>query len=177
MKISIQVTLTQAATLIIAAILLHGEPLHAQFNTWNQAGSAGVPDWSSPYNWGTFIAPQPTDNILFDVYGFASAQGAVNNVVDTPFTISTLNYSLLTASGYHTTQINPGVTLSVAPQPGAPYAIAVGEWVPSGAPVAGAANDALYYTILGTNGTLSVNGTASSIRIEQPDGTSGSHWA
>src|ERR1019366_5355955 len=130
--------LVHTFAILVAALSWQGGPSLAQ-NIWNQNGSAGNPNWSAPGNWGFFAIPGPTDNVLFDIYGFTNIQGAVNNVVDTSFTISTLGYSLVNTNGFHTTQINPGLTLSVVPQPGAPYAVAVGEWVPGGVPVAGAA--------------------------------------
>ncbi len=160
----------------LASVLLCGGPLSAQ-NFWS--GGAGTSNWSDGFNWSYGAMPGPSDSVVFDsAYGgVGGTQGQVNNIVDTAITISTLGYDTVTTNGYYTTQINPGVTLSVAPQVAAVNAIAVGEWAASGTPVAGAVNDQVYATIVGANGTLRVNGANDTIRIEQPDGTSGSHWA
>ncbi len=178
------ILLRRAATFaVIVAALLFQQGLHAQyvFNPWNAAGSAGDLYWSSPGNWGFGRVPIPTDDPLFDVYGVAGAQGTVNNIVDVSLTISSLSYDPLSSTNaYHTTQINPGVTLSVVPQILGGNAIAVGEWVlpGNGVPTTNGFgnNDQVYATIVGTNAALNVNGPKSTIRIEQAQ-TGGSHMA
>ncbi|HWW02064.1 MAG TPA: autotransporter-associated beta strand repeat-containing protein [Candidatus Acidoferrum sp.] len=167
---------TSAFAAVAAAFLLSSRPLPAQ-NTWNALGSGGNPLWSTPANWGYFVSPTFYDIVSFDQYGCVPVAGQVNNIVDAPFTISGLAYSTSVTNGYVTTQINPGLTLSLAPQSLSLPAIGVGEWALYGFPAAGGANDQVYATIVGTNATLSVNAPGSLIRIEQPDGTSGSHWA
>src|SRR5262245_24153413 len=94
-----------------AALLLDAGPASAQ-DTWT--GSSGTRIWSDGGNWSSFPNPPGAfDDVRFDINGFTNAQGLVNNIVDVDFTISTLGYDLITTNGFHTTQINPGRTLSI----------------------------------------------------------------
>ena len=91
----------------------------ADTNIW--AGlSAETLNWSAPVNWSLNAVPTVNDTVVFgDAGGFTNAQGVVNNIVDSSITISNLVYSgrsnsVVLYNDFHTTQINSGVTLSVA---------------------------------------------------------------
>jgi hypothetical protein len=76
-------------------------------NPWTGGGGDFL--WSNSGNW--FEVQQVTDSAQFLTDVAATAPGVVNNIVDTDYTVQQLWYSPTNA--YHTTQINPGVTLSV----------------------------------------------------------------
>ena len=180
-KPSLSVSIALVFSVLFGSLLLPCQMLHAQ-DVWNQYSSAGNLNWSSTGNWGYNLVPTANDIVVFDIYGTATAQGAVNNVVDANFTVGPLYYDPLSSTNaWHTTQINPGVTLSLVPTGYVPNGnvLAVGAWLAGGygVPTAGGANDQVYASIVGANGTLNINSSVSSIRIEQDDGTSGSHWA
>ncbi|HWX21540.1 MAG TPA: autotransporter-associated beta strand repeat-containing protein [Candidatus Binatia bacterium] len=156
----------------LALLLLQTSPSAAQ-NYWT--GFAGNTNWSDPSNWSSGLVPVPSDNLLFDnIYGSAvPTQGLVNNIANSSLTVSRLGFDTLTTSGYYTTQINPGMTLSIVPQTPGANAIAVGTWAASDTPAFGVtSNDQVYVTILG-GGALVVNGPSTSIRIEQANAGTG----
>ena len=84
--------------------------------------------WSNPMNWvrtndaypGSFapnVVPTANDIVHFGstgegAFGATNVPGAVNNIVDVDMTVTNLFYFPIVPS-YHTTLINPGVTLSV----------------------------------------------------------------
>jgi hypothetical protein len=125
----------------VAAALLSSSGLLPAQNTWNAYGTGGNALWSNPANWGYVAAPGIYDVVSFDQFGFVPVAGQVNNVVDAAYRITGLAYSTSITNGYTTTQINPGLTLSIVPQSLSSPAIGVGEWTLFGYPVAGGAND------------------------------------
>jgi fibronectin-binding autotransporter adhesin len=164
-----------SALVAFAMLSMHTSPSSAQTATWS--GGAATLNWSDPAAF-TPQPPGPSANVVFGQFGVVGAPGLVNNVVDQDVTISTLGYNALIASGYHTTLINPGHTLSIVPQAGQGTALAIGSWAGSSSPALGtSANDQVYATILGTNANLVVNGPTATIRIEQDHNSSGSHNA
>src|SRR5580692_4186920 len=68
-------------------------------------------NWSDSTNW-TGGTPGPATNIYFFDPGANSSQGVVDNIVNSNTTILSLNYG--NTNGFHTTQINSGVTLTVS---------------------------------------------------------------
>jgi autotransporter-associated beta strand protein len=163
------------------AWLLGSAPVSAQNQDyWSPNGSTTDFNWSTAGNW-SFEPPGSSDMVIFDVYGATNGPVLVNNVANTSTTISALYYEALSnTNAWHTTQINPGVTLSIVPQTGnpTPNSLAVGEWIGGGygSPATNANNDTVYAGIVGPAGTLNLNGPNTSIRIEQAGG-GGSHLA
>ena len=80
-------------------------------NLWTNA--AGDLLWSTPLNWNNNVAAGSTDAASFDSgIGATNGPGLVNNIVDLDTTVQQLRYSSVIPA-YHTTLINPGVTLTV----------------------------------------------------------------
>ena len=91
---------------------------------WTNA-VGGDMTWTNAANWirtnaayaGGFASndvPTADDTVLFgNTIGFTSILGMVNNIVDTSQTVSNYSYTAITNNGYHTTLIQPGVTLTV----------------------------------------------------------------
>ncbi len=80
-------------------------------NYW--ANAAGDLLWSNPLNWSNNVAASSTDAATFDSgFGATNGPGLVNNIVDLDTTVQQLRYSSVIPA-YHTTLINPGVTLTV----------------------------------------------------------------
>ena len=87
---------------------------HASAATLTWTNAAGNLQWSTAANWSPNAAPTANDTLRFgNAGGLTNAAGAVNNVVAASVTVSNLSYEAITANGYHTTLINPGVTLTV----------------------------------------------------------------
>src|SRR4051812_23673280 len=98
------------AVRLFAAGLLGVLPSAAQ-NTWN--GSAATTNWSTPGNWSFGLAPTTSDTVLFDNFTPAAGNGVIDNIVDSNFTISALNYQTVSTNGFHTTQIPGGTSLNI----------------------------------------------------------------
>lgn len=80
-------------------------------NFWTN--SAGDLLWSNPLNWSNNVAAGSTDAARFiSGIGTTNGPGLVNNIVDVDTTVQNLLYQPV-APDYHTTLINPGVTLTV----------------------------------------------------------------
>jgi hypothetical protein len=79
--------------------------------TWTNA--AGDLLWSTGLNWSGTWPANSTNAALFDGgTGATNAAGLVNNIVNVDTTVQHLRY-FCTHPAYHTTLINPGVTLTV----------------------------------------------------------------
>jgi autotransporter-associated beta strand protein len=131
---------------------------------WSGAASQ---NWSNGNNW-TFgfppspygSAPQPSDFLfmedIFNPGGPTNVVGAVNNIVDSSFTVGSLNYTANSNSNHvYTTLIPSGVTLTVGGFGPSTPALCVGDVAGSGAwtTTSGWTN---YTTITGP-GTLNVS--------------------
>src|SRR5512136_622145 len=80
-------------------------------NYWTNA--AGDLLWSTPLNWSNNVAAGSTDAARFiSETGATNGPGLVNNIVDVDTTVQNLLYQPVVPA-YHTTLINPGVTLTV----------------------------------------------------------------
>ena len=84
---------------------------NAVITTWSGATDN---NWSTAGNWDSGL---PTGNdVVFaatDATGTTGPSGTVNNIVDADTTVTTLKYTNLETTGYHTTSIPTGVTLTV----------------------------------------------------------------
>ncbi|HEY1789231.1 MAG TPA: autotransporter-associated beta strand repeat-containing protein [Verrucomicrobiae bacterium] len=125
-------------------------------------------NWSDATNW-TGGTPGPATNIEFFDPGANSSQGVVNNVVGSNTTILSLDYG--NTNGFHTTQINSGVTLAIS------NTAAAGLFFGGTGTDDGAAQ-IVYSTMTGPGG-LAVVGTnsGSTFNLQQGSATSGSHMA
>ena len=97
---------------LLAALAVPVFKANAVTNTWT--GASTVTNlWSDVNNWSLLQLPTAADDVvLTNTIGTTNVQGAVNNVVDSNRTINSLSYEAL-VNNYHTTLINPGLTLTV----------------------------------------------------------------
>jgi autotransporter-associated beta strand protein len=156
--------------LLAMVLWLWGGSLMAQNVTWSggDAINSANTNWSDANNW-TGGTPGPATNIFFFNPGTNGAQGVVNNVVSGNTTIASLNYG--NTNGFHTTQINAGMTLAVSNSTAATL-VSVGTGSDNGA------NQTIYTTMTGP-GSFVVAGSnsGSDFLIQQSSGTAGSHMA
>lgn len=153
------------ALVVLACVALACGLAQAQ-NTWT--GSAGTTNWSIPGNWSFGTAPTAADTVVFDntTTPFAPA-GVVDNIVDANFTIYALNYQTVSTNGYHTTFINPGVSLNIN------GTTANAFWVQFPGSVSGTLS--VYDRFIGP-GTLTVTNTTGAINASQGGGNN-DHYA
>lgn len=97
----------------VSMVLISGLPFLAQAQTQWDAGGAPDLDWSNFDNWNTNASPAAQDVVFPNAN--KTTQNVPNNVVDTNFTIRSLNYTNTGtgASDWHVTEIGTGVTLTV----------------------------------------------------------------
>src|SRR5207237_3539832 len=94
------------------AVFLMQASVRAATANWTGAAEHGL--WSNLTNWDNLPAG---NDVIFGQAGVNPAQGVVDNIADQNLTINTLQYKSLSQStngitvGFHTTQINPGVTV------------------------------------------------------------------
>ena len=150
---------------------------------WTGADAPTTINWSDALNWQLPGAPVPGDNVIFNPTdaqtspavsppgGGASALQSyyVNNIVDTNFTIASLTFTNVNGT-YHNTLISNGLTLTIT------NSLTVGSGSTSGDFGSGATE---FVTIVGTNGTLSVNNTTTNgtIYVGLGSSTAGAHQA
>jgi hypothetical protein len=91
--------------------LLALPPAQAATIAW-QGGGTDM-NWSTDANW-TNGAPTPTTDVYFEGTGATNSPATPNNVVSTNAVIQSLSLFNETVGTYHTTLINPGVTLTVS---------------------------------------------------------------
>ena len=117
--------------------------------TWT--GASGVDlNWSTLGNWLEGTSPNDTA-VLFVDDGADGSQGNVNNIIATSRSVASLRYS--NTNNYHTTQINPGVTLTV-----------------NGNLLVGTETSNIWVsvtTITGSGGTLQMPNTGSTLTVRQ----------
>jgi fibronectin-binding autotransporter adhesin len=123
-------------------------------------------NWSDGTNWLSPAPPVPGDNIIFNdtgsqgsspLGGLGNGPGGLNpasfnNVVDNNFTVSSITYTNINA--YQNTYINNGKTLTIT------NSLTIGS---SSADFGSSAYVAV--TVAGTNGTLNVNNTNSTLFV------------
>src|SRR5262249_7235798 len=68
-------------------------------------------NWSTGANWTPNGPPVSTNDVFFVDASATNAAGVVNNVVDASTTVGSLTFGQ--TNGFHTTQINPGVAVTV----------------------------------------------------------------
>src|ERR1035441_6015800 len=104
--------------LLLAALAVPALKADAQVtNTWT--GTSTVTNlWSDSNNWSLLQLPGAGDSVVFtNAIGSTNVQGAVNNVMDTNWTINSLCYAAL-SNNFQTTLIKTGQTLTVNSQIG-----------------------------------------------------------
>jgi len=163
---------------LLAALAVPVLKANAQVtNTWT--GASTVTNlWSDPNNWSLLQLPGAANSVVFtNAIGCTNVQGAVNNVVDTNWTINSLWYGAL-SNNYQTTLINPGQTLTVNSPGTTTINLLLASTLTTGL------SDQLYATILGAGGSLVVgnpNSPSSSVNVwlnvRQTSATLGAHQA
>jgi parallel beta-helix repeat protein len=122
-------------------------------------------DWSAALNWtnisvGGFGPPGISNDIVFTNFSTAGSN-VVDNTVSDDTTINSLTSSA--TNGFHTTEIQPGATLTVAGTKG----ILVGTESDSGATATP------YHSIAGIGGTLAISNSSANIVLRQGTSPSG----
>ncbi|HVM50059.1 MAG TPA: autotransporter-associated beta strand repeat-containing protein, partial [Candidatus Acidoferrum sp.] len=120
---------------------------------WSPAGVNG--DWSTAANWAPNGAPGSSNDVQFCDLGIVPSVGTPDNTVDSAFNIGSLTYGQ--TNDYHTTLIDPGLTLTVSGTNG----LNVGTGT--------AAGDALQLTttVQGPGAALVVSNSSAIINIDQ----------
>ena len=124
--------------------------------------TAGVNgNWSNPGNWSPNGAPGSSNDVQFSDLGLVGGAGTVDNTVDAAFTLGSLTYGQ--TNNYHTTLINPGLTLIVTGTNG----LAAGTGT--------AAGDGLvpFTTVQGPGAALVVSNTSALVNVDQSQPISG----
>jgi len=144
------------------------QPLLGAQVIWNGTDASTNANWSDTNNW-TGGTPGPAASVVFFDQGSNGVQGVVNNIVNSNTAISSLQYG--NTNGFHTTQINAGVTLTVTNK-------TVGALVFAGTGTDNGTNQTLYATVTGP-GSLAVanTNTGSSFVVQQGSSNSGNHLA
>src|SRR5690242_16701925 len=78
---------------------------------WTSGSSSSPKNWSQTKNWTPTGTPGTIDSAFFFDTAATNQSGAVNNLVDVNFTISSLQYG--NTNNFHTTQIASGKVLSI----------------------------------------------------------------
>jgi hypothetical protein len=161
---------TNGSTVISTSVFLNITNVTAGPGTLEWTNGATDQNWSSALNWlnitgGGYGPPGAANDIIFTNISAAGSAGAVNNVVNGNFTISSLTYEQ--TSGFHTTQIASGATLNVLGANG----VFVGTGQDNGA------NESLNAAITGPGGELVVSNTSANFNVRQGSASGGSHRA
>ena len=155
--------LIPAIILALCALAWPGFKMSAATVTWTGA-SLATNLWSDTNNWDTLTAPT-NDLVAFGNTGSTNLPGVFNNVLDASNTLAGFDYkaqvsfvSLVT--NYHTTLLNPGVTLTIDNGANSGALINVGD-------ADAATNDIQYYaTIVGTGARLMAGNTNSPVATQ-----------
>ena len=161
---------------LLAALAALVSNADAITNTWTGASTL-TNLWSDANNWSLLQLPAAGDDVIFtNTIGCTNVQGAVNNVLDSNWTINSLRYEALT-NNYHTTLINPGLALAVDSPGNTSINLLLASTLTTGL------NDQLYATVRGS-GRLVVgnpNSPSSSanvwLNVRQTSATAGAHLA
>src|SRR5436309_805191 len=97
-----------AAILFSAAFTIANQSFAAPI-FWSGAGADQ--NWSTLGNWVGNTPPGTADDTKFTDTGGNGVIGQVDNIVDTSRTNLSLQFASTNGTVFHTTQINPGVTL------------------------------------------------------------------
>ena len=161
------ISLRRSSAAVSLVGLFVAQSLSAATVIWSGAGGLNE-NWSGP-NW-TGGTPGPTNDIRFFDPAALSPAGAVNNIVDANLTVASLQYG--NSNSFHTTLINPGVTLTVSNG-------VAGNVLLAGTGTDNGGTQPLVATVAGTGGTLAVVGTntGSAFNVRQGSTTSGTHRA
>jgi autotransporter-associated beta strand protein len=135
----------------------------AATNVWSNGG--GTKLWATPTDWSLSVIPGAGDTAAFFNGAAALFPSPANNTVSAGLPIAALVYGQ-SNSLFHTTKINPGVTLTIA-------STNTGAMLLDG--TIGDAGSAYQFTntITGAGGTLLINATNGNISIRQPTATAG----
>lgn len=172
MSIRVQQPANPALKIFIPAVILWlaCKPLMAQTVIWSGTDALNNvnTNWSDSTNW-TGGMPGKLTNVCFFDPGASGSQGVMDNIVNSNTTVLSLQYG--NTNGFHTTQINLGVTLTVS-NSGSANLVFVGTGTDNGA------NQTIYSTMKGP-GSFVLDGTSSGsvFSIQQGSGTSGNHLA
>ena len=112
-------------------------------------------NWSTPGNWVGNVPPGIADDVKFGDLGGSGTVGVVDNIVDANAINLSLQYAYTNTTVGHTTQINPGVTLTLNGSGG----------LINGNETQSDVRDTS--TITGVGGTLVVSNTAAVINVRQ----------
>lgn len=121
---------------------------------WTGAASQS---WSTAANWNPASLPNSASDVEFYDAGGAAGVGTVDNIVSANMTIGSLTYG--NTNNYHTTQINPGVTLTLAD----------GGGLTAGTGTDAGATQTSTNTITGAGGALVISNSSTLINIGQAD--------
>jgi hypothetical protein len=125
---------------------------------WNGTNNISAnTNWSTSVNWSPAGPPGSLGDAKFFDLAAVGAASNINNVVDSGFTVNSLQYG--NTNGFHTTLINPGQTLTVG-------GLTVGTETDN------TAAQSVFATITGPGGALNVNNVNSNLVVRQ--GTAGS---
>ena len=127
----------------------------------------GNTNWSDASNWQSVGQPAAGDSLVFNNTDAQSGSelstpgggpstlqsSQINNIVDHSYSLSSLIYTN-TAANYHNTFINSNVTLNITNSGGLSIGTSSPDFTPSGS---------AFVTIAGSNGTLNVNNTNSTL--------------
>jgi len=119
------------------------------------SGLGADQNWSTPGNWVGNVPPGASDDVKFSDQGGGGSFGVVDNIVDANTINLSLQYANTNNSVVHTTQINPGVTLTLNGTGG----LINGNETQNDTRVTN--------TITGVGGTLVVSNTAATINVRQ----------
>lgn len=142
----------------------------AQTVIWTGADAIGNinTNWSDANNW-TGGVPGAAASIYFFDFGASGVQGSVDNVVSASIAISSLQYG--NTNGFHTTQINSGVTLMVSNK-------AAANLIFAGTGTDNGVNQTSYSMIEGSGSfVVTDTNTGSIFAVQQGSATNGNHMA
>ena len=157
--------------IFILASLLAVSPLMAATLSWSGSDATANlnTNWSDANNWSGG-SPNSTVSILFTNAGAVTNVSTIDNIVDVNTTILALQFA--NTNSYHTTLINPGLTLTVSNN-------AAGSILTAGTLTDSGASAVVNATVTGLSGNLTVFNTnaGSYMQVQQGAGTSGTHNA
>ena len=138
---------------VLAAAIVVGGVLAAGAATWTGASLTGSKLWSEPNNWDTFLVPTASESVTLTNRGSTNVLGAVDNIVAANTTVNGLSYLskvsfISLTTNYHTTLIQPGVTLTIDRGTTAGSMMYIGDWDPL------SHDNQYYYTVVGPGASL-----------------------
>jgi fibronectin-binding autotransporter adhesin len=141
-------------SIAVLAATVSSLQLSSAQSIWNATnGVSANTNWSTAANWLPNGVPGATTIVRFVDNAAEVAAGTINNVVDATLTVASLQYS--STNGFHTSLINPGVTLSVTGANG----VLVGTE---------SSTNILITTTISGAGKLTVSNSAANFLVRQP---------